>query len=137
MIITDPTLLRVKCTKVLPGEVSFFLDLLEQELKIANGLGLAAPQINYNRSIAIVRVNGYKINLVNAKIKIGYDKSIFSGEGCLSFPGQYVKTLRYKEIVIEENLVEPHSFIATGLLAVVCQHELYHLEGILLPDLAI
>ncbi len=45
--------------------------------------------------------------------------------------------MRYREVYVVDNLVEPYSFIATGLLAVVIQHELDHLNGILLPDVAI
>jgi peptide deformylase len=139
MIITDEKLLRVKCEDVLPNEVGELVDLLERELKLApSGIGLAAPQIGVAKNIAIVRINDkYSINLINCHIKQGFDEAIFEDEGCLSFPGKFVKTMRYNEIYVVENLVEPRSFIAHGLPAVVIQHELNHLNGILLPDLEI
>lgn len=139
MIITDEKLLRVKCEDALPEEVGPIIDQLERELKNAgNGIGLAAPQINVHKNIAIVRINDkYSINLVNCRIEKKYDPEIFEEEGCLSFPGKFVKTLRYKEIYVVENLVGPNQFIAQGLPAVVIQHELNHLQGILLPDLEI
>ncbi len=139
MIITDEKLLRVKCEDVLPNEIGPIIDQLERELKrSSSGIGLAAPQIGIAKNIAIVRINDkYSINLINCKIKQGFDPEIFEDEGCLSFPGMYVKTLRYNEIYVVENLAEPRQFIATGLPAVVIQHELNHLDGILLPDLAI
>jgi len=104
------------------------------------GIGLACPQIGIPKNMAIIRVTGdngkqYNIDLVNAKIKEGYDKHIFRKEGCLSFPGKFVRTKRYREILVTSNEVDPKSFIATGLLAVCIQHELDHLRGILLPDL--
>ena len=88
--------------------------------------------------MCIIRVDdSLKIDLVNAKIAKAYEEYEFEGEGCLSFPDSYVKTRRYKEIVIEENLVWPYRFILTDFAAVVAQHELDHLNGILLPDVAI
>ena len=59
---------------------------------------------------------------------------MFKNEGCLSFPGIYADTHRFQEIVIENNLFTPHSFIATGLTAVVIQHETDHLNEKLLID---
>lgn len=139
MILTDEKLLRVKCTDVLPEEIGPIIDQLERELKhLKAGIGLSAPQIGLAKNIAIVRINDkYNINLINCRILKGYDKSVFDGEGCLSFPNKFVKTLRYNEIYVVENLSEPKQFIAQGLPAVVIQHELDHLQGILLPDLEI
>ncbi len=92
--------------------------------------------------MAIVRIPDgsgkiISVDLVNCRILEGFDKAYFENEGCLSFPGQTVRTMRYQEIYVVDNAVEPHSFIATGLFAVCCQHELDHLGGILLPDLAV
>lgn len=142
MIITDEQKLRIKCSDVLPEEVAEIREALEKELdyseRIGNpGMGLAAPQIGISKRMAIIRVDNIKIDLVNASIFKAFDKAIFENEGCLSFPGRIEKTRRYREIHILDNMVEPKGFIATGLLAVVCQHELDHTCGILLPDVAI
>lgn len=147
MIITDEKLLRVKCEKVLPEEVGSLREQLEKELELSNnsgrpGIGLAAPQIGIAKTMAIVRIplfggRFYSVDLVNARIVQGYDKTFFDREGCLSFPGKEVRTSRYQEIHVVDNLVEPYTFIATGLPAVCIQHELDHLIGILLPDLEI
>jgi len=142
MILTDEQALRIKCTDVLPEEVAELREKLEKELKASGergmpGIGLAAPQIGIPKRMAIVRLNNYKVDLVNATIAKQYDLQLFDGEGCLSFPGRLEKTKRYNEIHILDNMVEPKQFIATGLLAVVCQHELDHTRGVLLPDVAI
>jgi len=142
MIITDENLLRVKCEPVLLSEVDDIRSRLELGLDWAakkghSGVGLACPQIGIAKEMAIIRVDSFKVDLVNAKITEKYNQFEFDGEGCLSFPGRYEKTLRYREIVVEGNLVKPYRFIATGFVAVVIQHELDHLQGILLPDVAI
>jgi peptide deformylase len=143
MIITDEKALRIQCADVLPDEIGPLREQLERELEYSAkmgriGIGLAAPQIGIAKNIAIVRVNNHtKIDLVNCKITAGYDKEIFEQEGCLSFPGRFERSLRFQEIVVEGNVVYPTRFVCTGLLAVVCQHELDHLTGKLLPDFAI
>lgn len=140
MIITNnEELLRVKCVDVTLDEVGHLVDILEKELENSErlgipGIGLAAPQIGIAKNIAIVRFRDNNINLVNCKLEKGYDSAIFKEEGCLSFPGRVEDTIRFQEVYITENLVYPHSFVATGLSAVVCQHELDHLNGTLFVD---
>lgn len=147
MIITDASLLRIDCADVLPDEVDGLRLELERELRLSGeagrpGIGLAAPQIGIAKKMAIVRVtnpNGklFSIDLVNCEIAIGYDLKVFDGEGCLSFPGRLERTMRYNEVHVRNNMVEPHSFIAQGLLAVCIQHELGHLSKQLLIDVAL
>jgi len=147
MILTDEALLRMDCTDVLPEEIGEIREKLEQELKRSAelgrpGIGLSAPQIGVAKNMAIVRVNGsgglvHSVDLVNCRIDKGFDEADFEEEGCLSFPGKYVTTRRYQEIYVVDNAVGPQRFIATGLFAVCCQHELDHLVGKLLPDLDI
>lgn len=140
IIINDEEALRVKCEEVLPKEVAALVAALEAELNNANrlgrgGIGLAAPQIGIAKNIAIVRLGqGANIDLVNCKLEKGFDPSPFKEEGCLSFPGRVEDTIRFQEVYITNNLVYPHTFIATGLLAVVCQHELDHLNSTLIMD---
>lgn len=142
MIITDESLLRVECEPVLSSEVDYLRSKLENALEWSErnghpGVGLACPQIGIAKEMAIVRVDGIKLDLVNAKITNKYYQFEFDGEGCLSFPGRYERTLRYKEVVVEGNLVQPYRFIATGFVAVVIQHEINHWQGILISDIAI
>lgn len=147
MIVTDETILRQPCVDANPDEIGEIIEKLEGELKHSAevgkpGIGLAAPQIGIHKNIAIVRVGGnadYKlnVNLVNCKIAKAYDRAMFESEGCLSYPGRIERTWRYQEIYVVDNLVEPYSFVGTGLFAVAIQHELDHTNGILLPDFAI
>lgn len=141
MIITNENQLRVKCENVLPEEVYELINHLEQELELSGkngfpGIGLAAPQIGIAKNAAIIRINNeLKVNLINCKISNMIDEFIFSGEGCLSFPGKFVNSKRYREIYVTDNLIYPYSFIAKNLMSVVIQHELDHLNRRLLIDI--
>ena len=142
MIITNnEETLRVLCEPVQPEEVDDLVKILEKELEHSGkmgspGIGLAAPQIGIAKNIAIVRLGNsdLDINLVNPKVEFGYDKKIFQGEGCLSFPGRVETTMRYQEVCISNQFGYPNRFIASGLLAIVCQHEIDHLNQSLFFD---
>jgi len=143
VIITDEHALRIKCEPVLLHEVNDLRKKLEEALQWSAkqgrpGVGLACPQIGIGKTMAIVRIDdSMKIDLVNARITKKYYEFQFEGEGCLSFPNLYENTLRYREVLVEDNLIWPYRFIATEFTAVVIQHELNHLERILLPDIAL
>jgi peptide deformylase len=139
MIITDEQLLRRPCEDVKPEEVGDLISTLENELNYANrlgknGIGLAAPQINIPKKIAIIRLDKVKLNLVNCEISQFYDKFVFEDEGCLSFPSRLINTYRYQEVHVTNNLVEPYSFIATGFLSIAVQHEIDHYSSTLFMD---
>jgi peptide deformylase len=139
MIITNnEDALRVFCHAVNPEEIGSLVETLEKELDYANrlgkgGIGLAAPQIGIAKHIAIVRLGeGLNFNLINANLEQGFDPTIFKEEGCLSFPGRVEDTTRFQEVVISNNGL--NKFVATGLVAVVCQHEIDHLNSVLFMD---
>lgn len=140
MIITyNEEALRVKCENVLPEEVGPLIYTLENELANANrlgknGIGLAAPQIGIAKKISIIRLDDIKLDLINCTLDTGHDPTIFVDEGCLSFPGKVENTTRFQEVYIKNNLKPPYSFIATGFLAVACQHELDHVNSTLFTD---
>lgn len=145
MIITNnEEALKVVCEDVLLDEVDGLRQLLENELARSAllgrpGIGLAAPQIGIAKKMAVVRLGkkGLSVDLVNAKIEKSFSPKVFNEEGCLSFPGRIETTTRFQEVHIVDNLVYPNRFIATGLLSVVCQHELDHLNQTLFFQRAI
>lgn len=140
MIITNnEEILRVKCEDATLEEAQGIILLLENELKESArlgrpGIGLAAPQIGISKRVAIIRLEELKIDLINCKVVQSYDPAVFKGEGCLSFPNQYKDTIRYQEIVVDNNLIYPHKFALSGLPAVVVQHEIGHWDGDLFLD---
>lgn len=148
MITSDEKILRAPNQEVASlEEAGQLISLLEKEMALSAlmgrpGIGLALPQCAINKKVAIVRIptvgaQDISVNLVNARIEKGYEEFIFKDEGCLSFEGDLKDTKRFQEIFVVNNLVEPHSFIATGLLAVAVQHELDHTNGVLFQDRAV
>jgi len=140
MIITnDEKFLRLPCELVKTEDISQLIEILDKELDYSNklgtsGIGLAATQIGVQQKAAIVRIGKLKINLINCEIANMYDKTVFTDEGCLSFPSITHDTYRYQEIHVINNAIEPYNFIATGLAAVVVQHEIGHFNSDLFMD---
>src|SRR5271157_2457821 len=124
IIQNNEELLKRPCVAVKPEEVGELRGLLEQELENSArlgrpGIGLALPQIGIHKTMSIVRLNqDLQVDLINCQIEKAYDLAMFKEEGCLSFPGRIENTMRYQEVYITSNLIEPHRFIATGLFAV-------------------
>lgn len=142
MIITDISTLRKKNDKVLPDEILDIISKLEYELRESKipGVGLAAPQIGINKTAAIIRCESdgviENIDLINPKIIDRNGAYLNKNESCLSLPGQFYNTQRYKEIFVVDDL-HPSGFVAYGFVATVIEHEIDHLEGILIMDRSI
>ena len=97
-----------------------------------NGVGLAANQIGIDLNVCIVQVKEL-ITLVNPKIIEKYDLMEFHNEGCLSFPGEFVITKRYNEVVVKD-FTHPAGIVCVGFEAVAVQHECSHLLGQTMHD---
>lgn len=99
-----------------------------------NGVGLAAPQIGKPLRLAVAEVEEKKYYWINPVITTLSKEKILFEEGCLSLPGQYFPIIRSEAVTLkyqnEKGL--PKKLRATGLLAVVIQHEVDHLDGILI-----
>ena len=106
----------------------------------APGIGLAAPQIGVLKRVIIYDLedDGRAIALCNPRIVEKSDACEVDDEGCLSFPGISVPVERSYEIVCEAVTVtgRPVRIQAEGLHARVLQHEVDHLDGILIIDRA-
>lgn len=140
MIITDITELRKRNDNASAEEAQEIIKQLEKELADSPrpGIGLSANQIGINKKVAIIRIKhenneAENLNFVNPVIVEKYDSFICENEGCLSLPGVVVNTNRFKEIFVKDDL-HPAGFVATGLAAIATQHEIDHLENILIID---
>jgi peptide deformylase len=135
MISTDTNDLKRPNEQATAKEAEEIVRLLESELCASPhpGIGLAAPQIRIHKRVAIIRTANHSIDLVNPKL-IDVDHCILvRGEGCLSLPGVFVDTLRFDEVFVKCDW-NPAGFVATGLEAIAIQHEIDHLDGILMVN---
>lgn len=111
-------------------------DMIETMYKY-NGVGLSAVQIGVLKRIVVIDIEdgtGVKV-LINPKIiKTKGEHEV--EEGCLSFPNQYAKLIRPKEVVVEALDRKGKKIVikAKDLLAQAIAHELDHLDGIVFVD---
>lgn len=103
----------------------------------APGIGLAAPQVGLSQRFFVYDLPddpGQRV-LINPVIT-GSDGEWTYDEGCLSVPGQYFEITRPKQIEVSGRDLDGNevSFEADELLARLVQHELDHLDGVLLLD---
>src|SRR2546423_9933324 len=111
------------------------VDAMYTTMYDASGVGLAAPQVGVQRRIFTYDVGGGPEVLVNPEVVDSGGEWTFE-EGCLSIPGlsfeivrpQYV-TLRGVDLDGNEKTIEADEYLAR-----VFQHELDHLDGILMLD---
>ncbi|GIU93425.1 MAG: peptide deformylase 2 [Acidimicrobiia bacterium] len=102
----------------------------------APGVGLAAPQVGVSRRIAVFDAqdgDGARV-LINPTLEeVGGDDWIYE-EGCLSIPGHYWEIVRpaYARVSAIDLDGRPVTYQGEGLLGRVLQHELDHLDGVLL-----
>ena len=114
-------------------------DMLETMYK-APGVGLAAPQIG--RSISLVVADpGEKdepsspLILINPEIT-AYEGQVSITEGCLSVPDYTAEVVRHQKIIVKAYTLDEKEVELTleDFPAIVIQHELDHLQGILFID---
>jgi peptide deformylase len=99
-----------------------------------NGIGLAAPQIGKGIRLAVAEVDGKERYWINPIITTHSEEKILFEEGCLSLPGEYFAIVRSEKVTLKylDERGLPKKLRAEGLLAVVIQHEVDHLDGILI-----
>ena len=133
------TVLRRKADRVdkVDKVIARLLDDMVDTMYSANGVGLAAPQIGVSKRLFVADAGDGPIRLVNPRLVSHMGKAIGT-EGCLSIPGIYGQVERHKYVVVKglDETGELVTHEATGLLAVVFQHEMDHLDGLLFTDLA-
>jgi peptide deformylase len=108
-------------------------DMLET-MYDANGIGLAATQIDVHERLVVIDVSEERdkpVVLINPEIVWASDDKIINEEGCLSVPGIYdgVERSTAVRVTALDAEGELQNIEAEGLLAVCIQHELDHLLG--------
>ncbi len=104
----------------------------------ALGVGLAAPQLGISQRLLVYRVgpDAPLVALANPEIEWSSDEREGSDEGCLSIPGVMVDVERpvHVRVRAQDEQGEQRNVEASGLEARVIQHEMDHLDGVLILD---
>ena len=104
----------------------------------ALGVGLAATQVGSLARMLVYRIeaDGPVIAVVNPRLEWHGDEAETAEEGCLSIPGIRVDVERHLHVRVgaRDEFGEPITIEASGLEARVLQHEIDHLDGVLMLD---
>ena len=116
-------------------EIKQLIDDMTETMYASRGVGLAAVQIGILKRVIVVNVGEELVALVNPEILENEGESQME-EGCLCLPGVLIDVKRSEKVKVkglnekgEEVVID-----AEGLLARAFQHEVDHLNGILIID---
>ncbi len=125
----EPAFLHRKKTKQL------IADMIET-MRDANGIGLAAPQINRSIRLVVIALKDGALVLGNPAITRRSLRQTREEEGCLSVPGVFGNVRRHQKLTVKflDRDGVPQTLTASGLFARVVQHEVDHLNGRLYID---
>ena len=141
LIFPDPRLRTVALAveKVDDSVKKLTEDMLETMYE-GSGIGLAATQVDVHKRVIVVDISEKKddpLVLINPVLKKVIDPELKEySEGCLSVPGFYEELERPSKIELSFQDIngQDQTLIANGLLSVVVQHEMDHLEGKMMVD---
>ena len=120
-----------------PYELS---DELQKIRKEGAGVGLAAPQVGLNTQVLVIGMGSFETEGADDYNQVFFNPTvidtdgpeIYMLEGCLSFPGLFMKIKRPENVTLEwyteEDTVCKERF--TGMTARILQHEVDHLNGL-------
>ena len=108
-------------------------DMLETMYE-ANGIGLAATQVNFHQRLIVIDVSQERDQaqvLINPEVVWQSEDRVKGEEGCLSVPGIYDGVERAAAVHVKalDEHGKERTIQAEGLLAVCVQHEMDHLMG--------
>lgn len=108
---------------------------LRQTMVRHDGIGIAAPQIAMRSRLCVLRDGN---TLIDPVIVERSETTVDSTEGCLSLPGEQWTVTRSEWVRYAYRDLEGHEHTkqAFGLEALIVQHELDHLDGVLLDERA-
>jgi peptide deformylase len=137
-VITYPhPMLRKRSQKVeaVTEEVRRLIDDMAETMYAQRGVGLAAVQIGVHRRVITVDVGEGLLALINPEV-LDRSGETQMEEGCLCLPGVIVEVDRSERVTVRglNGEGEEVTLPAEGLLARALQHEIEHLDGILIVD---
>ena len=141
LIFPDPRLRTVaKAVEKVDDSLKKLTEDMLETMYEGSGIGLAATQVDVHKRVIVIDISEKKdepLVLINPVLKKVIDPELKTySEGCLSVPGFYEELERPSEIEIsfQDEKGQDQTLIANGLLSVVVQHEMDHLEGKMMVD---
>jgi peptide deformylase len=132
----DPVLKRPASDVVeIDGAFVKLVDAMFHTMYDAPGVGLAAPQVGVQQRFFVYDVGDDPQVLVNPRIVESAGEWLYE-EGCLSIPGLSIEIVRPKLVTVEGLDLDGNPIVIEGdeLLGRVFQHEIDHLDGVLMFD---
>jgi peptide deformylase len=135
----DPVLrMRAREVENFDDDLASLVERMRHLLRDANGIGLAATQVGVLRRVFLFLPDPEQdaVALVNPRIVESSDERVSDDEGCLSLQGVVVPVERDERVPVEATDLEGNEvrFELEGLPARIAQHELDHLDGVLILD---
>jgi peptide deformylase len=127
---------EVDPTDITTPEFQAYLDKLTHTMIVKDGVGIASPQVGINKRVIVVMMNGKTECYINPEILKVSEAMIEDEEGCLSVPGIYGMVDRHKRIRVRATTRHGRTqeFDLHAFPAIVFQHEIDHLNGVLFID---
>lgn len=135
-ILGDPVLRQQsKAVENIDGDLARLADSMIVAMYEAHGIGLAAPQVGVLKRMYTYDMGDGPRTLINPEIVESSGECLY-GEGCLSLPGLTVDILRPEIVTVRGIDLDGNEVIIEGddLMGRLIQHEIDHLDGVLLLD---
>lgn len=137
ILTVENPILRRKAKRIekIDEEIKKLAEDMLETMKFSNGVGLAAPQVGRSIRLVVVSYDEKDYILINPEIIKREGESI-DIEGCLSIPGVEIPVKRAEKILLRYQNLKGRILMmeVNGLLARIFQHEIDHLDGILIVD---
>jgi len=136
----DPVLRKpAEAIEAFDGELADTIAAMFVRMRESQGVGLAAPQVGLKQRLLVLNPSGEAeddLVLVNPEIlKLSGPRTTMD-EGCLSFPGIFGQVTRPDRVRVRAQTPAGETFEQDyeGFVSRIIQHEMDHLEGVLLID---
>ena len=136
----DPRLRKIAApVTIFDDNLGVLIEDLLATMYEAQGIGLAATQVNIHQRFLVIDVSEEKDNpqvFINPSFEVIENELSEYDEGCLSVPGFYetVSRPRVIKVVAQDRAGEKFEIKAEGLMSTCIQHEIDHLNGKLFVD---
>lgn len=135
--VPDPILTAISTpVERIDSKIADLLEAMVDTVKAHDGLGLAAPQIGINKRLIVVYNGKSYVKMINPTIHLKSTTLTSLVEGCLSIPGKEVTVCRSQSVHVsyQDTKGAYNLILAFDLFARIIQHEVDHLDGILITD---